>query len=762
MASYDDLDFEWSLLCRENTCASWTESDLQLAAELGKTLLERNKELEQNIKHQQTIIDDQVQEIEYLTKQNNALREVNDTRLRIYENIEVSIQDLEKQNHRLNIDYSNLKKINKTLIGNNETLEEKIDELRKQIEELQRELEIERRKNERLQLEQRTKKDEAVIAPVNSGLREPNSNNTKGNTETIVAHVSTNNVQPSQPLGVDEVDRLAETCDSAEILDMITELDGTKRQLNAERQRVSELEDQLSSLIQDNRDLQNRVAQTVAPEFGEMRSMHDELAILEESGQGKLCRRCLRGFDDDILVPDYASSIACTEDGDDASLNELLQRTNSVQNMYSSQTLTINQDGAESTLNISAPSPNPYRDLVNKYEALLEVHHTAFRSRQEELPPVGSLHEELASAMSAVKEEPKEPSLSNEDDMMPTTSAAAMASSSSVASTTTGAKRKLNLLTPTDFSEAETSSSGYSDEISNKFTQTEETFLCTIADGEDKFTIYDEASPIDSRFRHCPKYRHLFKEIFATLKKAAENKDEGEKLPLLDDANPAFKVPPVTPAAEELPNFPEVETESVVSSVVSEQSVAMSECVTKHERKTAKKKTGQENKSPTKKEVFENNRTLTPHKREPLEYLAFSNLRKKNKKRNRQGAVDPSDSPALIPTSPRFFYANRKRRERVAFDFQKDGTVAKNDDGSAQGSAANNNSDVIWNGNSITVYNRNVPSSRKTTASGETIVYRTKSAAAHDLHKLMKLDLSYAEVLRRADQTNKHHHNRRK
>lgn len=57
-----------------------------------------------------------------------------------------------------------------------------------------------------------------------------------------------------------------------------------------------------------------------------------------------MCRRCLRGFDDDTLtVPDYASSIACTEDGDDASLNELLQRTNSVQNMYTSQSITVNQ-----------------------------------------------------------------------------------------------------------------------------------------------------------------------------------------------------------------------------------------------------------------------------------------------------------------------------------------------------------------------------------------------------------------------------------
>ena len=39
-------------------------SDLQLAAELGTTLLERNKELEGSIKDQQSIIEDQSQEIE--------------------------------------------------------------------------------------------------------------------------------------------------------------------------------------------------------------------------------------------------------------------------------------------------------------------------------------------------------------------------------------------------------------------------------------------------------------------------------------------------------------------------------------------------------------------------------------------------------------------------------------------------------------------------------------------------------------------------
>lgn len=38
---------------------------------------------------------------QYLTKQTAALREVNDSRLRIYEQLEISIQDLERNNQRL-------------------------------------------------------------------------------------------------------------------------------------------------------------------------------------------------------------------------------------------------------------------------------------------------------------------------------------------------------------------------------------------------------------------------------------------------------------------------------------------------------------------------------------------------------------------------------------------------------------------------------------------------------------------------------------
>lgn len=317
-------------------------------------------------------------------------------------------------------------------------------------------------------------------------------------------------------------------------------------------------------------------------------------------------------------------------------------------------------------------------------------------------------------------------------------------------STGTGTRRKINIRTPTDFSEAETSSSGFSDETSNKSTQTDERqgyFLCTIADGEDcQFSIYDDASPIDSRFRNRPEYRELFKEIFTVLKKAAENKNDGDVYPLLDDAIPtAVKAPPVTPATEDLPEICD-DNQSVISSAMSEQSFAMSERITKTERKKIEKNTKhdkniQENKAPTGQQIVQDGKILTPLVRQPLEYLSVSvNVRKKQKKNRRSNNFDRSDSPIL--TSPRVFYTGSGKKRRPFTSPMAAGSTQ-----------------FEWNGNSMTIFNKKLQSpsvSNKSNVSSNLdtsdVEYNmVSSRASHDLHKLKKLDLSYAEVLRRAD-----------
>jgi hypothetical protein len=48
--------------------------------------------------------------LQYLTKQNLALKEVNDTRMQIYESLDISIHDLEREKHQLTIENSLNKK----------------------------------------------------------------------------------------------------------------------------------------------------------------------------------------------------------------------------------------------------------------------------------------------------------------------------------------------------------------------------------------------------------------------------------------------------------------------------------------------------------------------------------------------------------------------------------------------------------------------------------------------------------------------------
>nr|XP_046271138.1 cerebellar degeneration-related protein 2 isoform X2 [Scatophagus argus]XP_046271139.1 cerebellar degeneration-related protein 2 isoform X2 [Scatophagus argus] len=75
--------------------------DLHLAAELGKTLLDRNHELEQALQQMYSTNQEQLLEIEYLTKQVDMLRQMNDQHAKVYEQLDAAARDLEQGNKRL-------------------------------------------------------------------------------------------------------------------------------------------------------------------------------------------------------------------------------------------------------------------------------------------------------------------------------------------------------------------------------------------------------------------------------------------------------------------------------------------------------------------------------------------------------------------------------------------------------------------------------------------------------------------------------------
>ncbi|XP_023239378.1 cerebellar degeneration-related protein 2-like isoform X2 [Centruroides sculpturatus] len=111
-------------------------TDLQLAAELGKTLLERNQELECNLRQYATYVEEQNQEIEFLTRQLSAMKDVNESRLKLYEQLETSIAEFDKTNIKLQQESIADKKKIKSLNNTVNLLEKRCEDLEMLVEEL--------------------------------------------------------------------------------------------------------------------------------------------------------------------------------------------------------------------------------------------------------------------------------------------------------------------------------------------------------------------------------------------------------------------------------------------------------------------------------------------------------------------------------------------------------------------------------------------------------------------------------------------------
>ncbi|XP_076866273.1 cerebellar degeneration-related protein 2 [Brachyhypopomus gauderio] len=110
------------------------EQDLHLAAELGKTLLERNHELEHGLQQMYTTNHEQLQEIEYLNKQVDLLRQMNDHHAKVYEHLDVAARELERSNHSLLQD-------KRAAQGKIQSLTESVEGLHAHMEVLQRQVE---------------------------------------------------------------------------------------------------------------------------------------------------------------------------------------------------------------------------------------------------------------------------------------------------------------------------------------------------------------------------------------------------------------------------------------------------------------------------------------------------------------------------------------------------------------------------------------------------------------------------------------------
>ncbi|XP_071976680.1 cerebellar degeneration-related protein 2 isoform X1 [Engystomops pustulosus] len=114
------------------------QQDLQLAAELGKTLLDRNTELEESLQQMYATNQEQIQEIEYLTKQVELLRRMNEQHAKVYEQLDVTARELEDANQKLVLESRSSQQKIVNLTETIEGLQVHIDDLQKQVEELKK------------------------------------------------------------------------------------------------------------------------------------------------------------------------------------------------------------------------------------------------------------------------------------------------------------------------------------------------------------------------------------------------------------------------------------------------------------------------------------------------------------------------------------------------------------------------------------------------------------------------------------------------
>ncbi|XP_005998442.1 cerebellar degeneration-related protein 2 [Latimeria chalumnae] len=114
------------------------EQDLHLAAELGKTLLDRNTELEEALQQMYTTNEEQLQEIEYLTKQVELLRQMNEQHTKVHEQLDMTARELEKANRKLVTESKGYQQKVLRLTETIESLQVHVDSLQRQVEELKK------------------------------------------------------------------------------------------------------------------------------------------------------------------------------------------------------------------------------------------------------------------------------------------------------------------------------------------------------------------------------------------------------------------------------------------------------------------------------------------------------------------------------------------------------------------------------------------------------------------------------------------------
>nr|KAG5710383.1 hypothetical protein BaRGS_022201 [Batillaria attramentaria] len=250
------------------------ENDLQLAAELGKALLERNRELEAQLQQQQQAFQEQTMELEHVSKQLETLRTMTESRNRVYEEVDRISQDLERQNQKLTMDSKADRQKIERLTSTVERLELKIEEQHKKLDEAKKAAENKMGLNK-----QQEKRRTASLASLNNE-NDNRSSFYMGDLEWTKA--SQFKKLPLNPW-------------EAELLKLQEALQHSKTQFTIERRKREDLEVDFAVLEQENKNLETKV--TILEErLSEAMLLEYELEQARHSPEG-VCRKCRKIMD---------------------------------------------------------------------------------------------------------------------------------------------------------------------------------------------------------------------------------------------------------------------------------------------------------------------------------------------------------------------------------------------------------------------------------------------------------------------------------
>ncbi|KAK7111920.1 hypothetical protein V1264_011469 [Littorina saxatilis] len=331
-----------------------SRDDLQLAAELGKALLERNRELEAQLQQQQQSYQEQTMELQHVNKQLETLRTMTESRNRVYEEVDRISQDLERQNQKLTMDAKADRQKIERMTGTLEHLEQKVEDLQKKLEEAKKDTD----KKKGLSKKQEKRRTASLVAL---------DRNTDNKTDFYMGDLAWTKTSQFNKLPLNPWE--------AELLKLQEKMQHTKTQWTIERRKREDLEVDLDVVEQENKSLENKV--TILEErLSEAMLLEYELEQARQSPEG-VCRNCRKVMDihEELHMPEKEMMCEIEHDAPMLLSEAKAVKLDGGGSLYgSSESINKVQDAREieESRSILDELETQYKSLFQKYEDLIQ------------------------------------------------------------------------------------------------------------------------------------------------------------------------------------------------------------------------------------------------------------------------------------------------------------------------------------------------------------------------------------------------------